>query len=208
MPINKPNSYKSKNRTQRQEMGRAASNIAIQGSVVAKSVKPSNSIRSMKSVIRVFHTLQSSTCGTYITAATKIPMVFSPAVSIINTYDRYLVRSVKAHIVPFNTSTGGAMCVAYDATKQTTGYNDTARLLDLSTAVVGAFSQASPEIISLTVKEPAFTIEGEPDLLRYEPVGTGVAWAAGDLFVGSMSQANTFTVWFEWEVELIAPRLI
>jgi len=100
------------------------------------------------------------------------------------------------------------MCVAYDATKQTLGYVDTARLLDLSTSVVGAFSSANPEIISLKIDEPAYFLEGEPDIMRYEPVGTGVAWTAGELFVGSMSQANTFTYWFEWEVELIAPRLI
>lgn len=100
------------------------------------------------------------------------------------------------------------MCVAYDATGQTLGYVDTPRLLDLSTAVVGAFSSANPEIISVKINEPAYFIESEPDLMRYDPVGTGVAWNAGQLFVGSMSQANTFTVWFEWEVELIAPRLI
>lgn len=200
VPISKQQKISGRNGSSPQERGLSA--------IVGRGASISSSTQTIKPITRVFHAIGDDTCGVSTTAATKIQLVFAPPVSIISTYDRYLVKKIKVHIMPKNTSTGGIMVVGYDATGHTVGYATTAALLSLEGSQAFSFSPNSPNIETLVINRPAYYVDGGPDLLRYEPVGTGSGWKAGEIFVGSMSQANQFTVWFEWEVELISPRNI
>lgn len=203
IPNNKQS--KSKNRTSRQERGRSQPESGL-STVMVRTESISSVTQSAKPVTRTFHYLNQFTCGTSVTAPTVVPLSWAPPVSLIKLYDRYLVKKIKVHVLPNNTSTGGALCIAYDATEHSIGYPNTNNILSLNNSMVVGFSPTCPEIVNYVINRPGYIVEGAPDLLRYDPVGTGVAWKSGQILVGSMLQANIFTVWIEYEVELIAPR--
>lgn len=174
--------------------------------VVFRGSSFSTNTKTPKPIVRTFHWLGTDTCGTSATMPTSIPLSYTPSAVIIKTYDRYIMKSIKVHVMPNNTTTGGAICLAYDATGHAVSHTGTNALLSITNSMVDGFSANNPRIVDYTINNPGFIVDGQPDILRYDPVGTGVTWKSGTVFLGSMSQANTFAIWIEYEVELILPR--
>jgi len=73
--------------------------------------------------------------------------------------------------------------------------------------MVSEVSAVKPEIITYVIDKPGSTTNIIDSLVR-NPVGTGTPWNAGSVLVGSMNLVQAYTVWVEYEVEFMGPRLL
>jgi len=194
------------NRSTRQESGRGRSNPDAENRamVTGRTTSLATPTITQSTVTkRTFHSLAQIVTGISTASPFTIALSYTPTVSIINTYDRYVVKRIKAHLIPASTTVMGAVAVAYDPTSITAIYTNTVQLLSVNNAMVAEVSPAAPRIITYTIDRPGNLAS---DQLYYNPVGTGTPWDAGTLLLGSLNVAENFSVWLEYEVELISPR--
>jgi len=156
---------------------------------------------------RTFHTIAQVGTLAFTAAPTAINLTYAPPVSVINTYDRFTMRKIKVHLIPSGTVVNdGAVCIAYDPTGITGIYNDTLQTIGINNSMVAEVSKTVPRIITYIIDKPGNAVVN--DTLQYNPIGTGSGWVAGQLLLASLNLVQNFTVWVEYELDLIAPRIL
>jgi len=117
------------------------------------------------------------------------------------------MRKIKVHLIPSGTVVNdGAVCIAYDPTGITGIYNDTLQTIGINNSMVAEVSKTVPRIITYIIDKPGNAVVN--DTLQYNPIGTGSGWVAGQLLLASLNLVQNFTVWVEYELDLIAPRIL
>lgn len=156
---------------------------------------------------RTFHTIAQVGTLAYTAAPTAVNLTYAPPSSVINTYDRYVMRKIKVHLIPSGTvNNNGAVAVAYDPTGITGVYNDTLQTIGINNSLIAEVSKEVPRIITYVIDKPGNAVVN--DTLQYNPIGTGSGWVAGSLLIASLNLVQNFTVWIEYELDLIAPRIL
>lgn len=181
----------------------------MRGNVIART--STNSVASNPSqmvVRRTLHELYQITTLAHTAAPNALQLRYVPAVNLINTYDRYMVKKIKVHLIPSGTVVNpGAVALAYDPTGTTGVYPDTVRVLGMANSMVAEVSAVKPRVINYVIDNPGSSTNIIDSQVR-NPVGTGTPWDAGYLMVGSLNLVQAFSVWVEYDVEFIAPRLL